>query len=122
MDFIFYFLKTPTGKYYSLLLDKTIITPEYQIKIIPPNLDSNTNQKWNARIFKNITELFLNMITPPGFCKENNLLPPLSEKLKEFVLANMNITDNMFFNIINGKGKKYFLLYDKLKEEVSNYS
>ncbi len=121
MDFIFYFLRTQTGKEYSLPLDKAIITPEYQLKIIPSSLELSINRKSNTRIFKNITELFLDMIEYSIFCKESNFLPHLSEKLKEFVLANMNMTDNMFFDIVNGKEKKYFLLYDKLKEEALDY-
>lgn len=118
MDFVLYFLRTQTGKNCNLLLDKTIITPEYQIKIIPSGLNFYTNQKCNTRIFKSVVELFLNMITDSDFCKEDNFLPPLPEKLKEFVLASMNITNSMFSSIINGKEKDYFLLYDELKRET----
>ena len=118
IDVIIYFLRTQKEYYYGLLLDKAIITPEHQIKIIPSSLYLIPNPKCNAGIFKNITELFLDMITDSNVYNGDNFLPSLSDKLKEFVLANMNMPDNVFFNIINGKEKNYFLLYDKLKEEV----
>lgn len=122
LDFIFYFLKTKTGKCYNLLPDKAIITPGYQVKIIPSGLDIGKKTNNNIGIFKNITKLFLNMITLSNFSEKNNFLPAMPEKLKEFILANMNMTDNMFSDIIKGREKKYFFLYNKLKEEVSNYS
>ena len=71
---------------------------------------------------QNYSALFLNTITSSESHGKNNFLPHLSEKLKEFVIANMNMTDNMFSDIIIRKKEKLLhALCDKIKEEVSDY-